>query len=76
MNLAPEVVNELFGRKELRFKSGNIRNVRHGIEIATFVVSRIWSYMPSELKKFTSLNELRSEKKRKTSKPENCTCKL
>ena len=60
--------------ERLRFKSRNIRTVKYGIETAAFVGSRIWSYMPSELKESTSLNEFRL--KMKTWKPENCPCKL
>ena len=82
MKLAPEIMNEVFDiiespyplRNELRFKSRNIRTVRYGIETAAFGGSRIWRYMPSELKESTSLNEFRS--KIKTWKPENCPCKL
>ena len=82
MKLAPEIMNEVFDiiespyplRNELRFKSRNIRTVRYGIETAAFVGSRIWRYMPSELKESTSLNEFRS--KIKTWKAENCPCKL
>ena len=68
MKLTPEIMNEVFNiieppyplRNELRFKSRNIRTVKYGIETAAFVSSRIWSYMPSELKESTSLNEFRS----------------
>ena len=59
MKLAPEIVNEVFDiiecpyllRNELRFKSRNIRTVRYGNKTAAFVGSRIWSCIPSELKK-------------------------
>ena len=62
MKLAPEIMNEVFDiiefpyplKNELRFKSRN-----NGIKTAAFVGSRIWSYMPSELKESTSLNEFR-----------------
>ena len=82
MKLAPEIMNEVFDiiespyplRNELRFKSRNIRTVRYGIETADFVGSRIWSYIPSEIKEITSPNEFRS--KIKTWKPERCSCKL
>ena len=82
MKLAPEIMNGVFDiiespyplGNELRFKSKNIRTVRYGIETAAFVSSRIWSYMPSELKESMSLNKFRS--KIKTWKPENCPCKL
>ena len=82
MKLAPEIMNVVFDiierpyplRSVLRFKSRNIRTVKYGIEPAAFVGSRIWSYMPSELKESTSLNEFRS--KIKTWKPEKCPCKL
>ena len=63
MKLAPEIMNEVFDiiespyplRNELRFKPRNICTMRYGIETAAFVGSRIWSYMPSELKESTSL---------------------
>ena len=49
MKLAPDIMNEVFDiiessyplRNELRFKSRNIRTVRHGIETIAFVASRI-----------------------------------
>ena len=71
LKLASEIMNEVFDtivclyslRNELRFKSRSIRTVRYVIEIAAFVGSRIWSYMPSELKESMSLNEFRSKKK-------------
>ena len=82
MKLTPEIMNESFDiieypyplRNELRFKPRNIPTVKYRIETAAFVSSRIWSYMPSELKESTSLNKFRS--KIKTWKPENCPCKL
>ena len=82
MKLAPEIMNDVFSimespyplRNELRFKSRNIHTVRYGIETAAFVGSKIWSYLPSELKESKSLNKFRS--KIKTWKPENCPCKL
>ena len=87
MKLAPEIMNEVLNimeclyplditecPNELRFKSRNIRIVRYGIETAAFVGSRIWSYIPSELKESMSINEFRS--KIKTLKPENYSCKL
>ena len=82
IKLAPEIMNEVFDfiecryplKKELRFKSRNIRNVRYGIETAAFVGSRIWTNMSDELKESTSLNEFKS--KIKTWNPENCPCKL
>ena len=82
IKLAPEIMNGVFDiiespyplRNELRFKSQNIRTVRYGTETAAFVGSKIWSYMPGELKESTSLSEFRS--KIKTWKPENLMCKL
>ena len=59
---------------KLRCKSQNIRTARYGIETATFADSRIWSYLPSELKEDTLLNKFRL--KTKTWKPENLSCKL
>ena len=58
MKLALKIINDVFDitesscslRNELRFKSQNIRALRYGTETATFLSSRIWSYMPSELK--------------------------
>ena len=77
MNLASEIMNELFYvvecpylKNNLKFKSRKIRTARYRIEIATFASSRIWTYISSELKECTSLHEFRS--KLKTWKPENC----
>ena len=82
MKLAPEIMNEVFDiiestkllRNELRFNSQNICTVRYGIETATFVGSRIWSYMSSELKESMSLSVFRS--KIKSWKPEHYPRKL
>ena len=82
MKLAPEIMNEVFDiiespyplRNELKFKSRNIRTVRDGTETTAFVGSRILSYLLSELKESTSLNEFMS--KTKTWKTKNCRCKL
>ena len=52
-----------------------IRTQRYGIETAAFVGSRVRNYMPNELKKSRSINELRS--KIKIWKPENrVNCKI
>ena len=82
MELAAEIINEVFDiiespyplRNELRFKPQNFFTVRNGIEIAAFVDSGIWNYMPSELKESKSLNIFRL--KINTWKPENCPCKI
>ena len=71
MKLAPEIMNEVFDfiecryprRNELRSKLQNIRTIRYGTETATFVGSRIWSNMPSELKESTSLNQFKKKNK-------------
>ena len=80
MNLAPEVMDEVFDieslcplQNELRFKSRNIRTIRYGTETAALVGSRKWNYMPSELKESMPLNVFRS--KLKTWNPEKCPCK-
>ena len=57
MRVAPGIMNQVSDiivcsyplRNELIFKARNIRIVRYGIEIAAFVGSKIWSYIPSEL---------------------------
>ena len=80
MKLAPEILNEVFDfmefryslRNELRFKSRSLRIVRYWIETAAFGL--VWTNMPNELNKNTSLNEFKS--KLKTWKPENCPCKF
>ena len=58
MKLALKIINDVFDiiesscslRNELRVKSQNILALRYGTETATFVSSRIWSNIPSELK--------------------------
>ena len=75
MKLAPEIMKEVFDilecsyplRNELMLKPQNIKT-------AAFASSKIWNYMPSELKESTSLNKFRS--KMKASKPKNCPSKL
>ena len=82
MKLAPGMMNDIFDfikcryplKNKMGFKSRNIGTVRYEIKTAAFVGSRIWTNMPNELKKSTSLNEFKS--KIKTWKPENCPCKL
>ena len=74
MKLAPDIINEVLDtiecpyplRNELTLKSRNIRTIWYGIETAV--------YMPSELKKSTSLNKYISKIKAQTL--ENCPCKL
>ena len=61
MKLAPDIITEVLDtiecpyplRNELTLKSRNIRTIWYGIETAV--------YMPSELKKSTSLNKYRSK---------------
>ena len=55
-------------RNELKFKSRNIHTGRYGIEAATFISFRIWSYIPSELKESKSLNKFRSKIKTRDKK--------
>ena len=82
VKLVPEIMNDVFDRlecpyplrNELRFKSQNICIIKFGIEIASFVGSRIWNCMAMELKECTLLNKFRS--KIETWAPENGPCKL
>ena len=82
MKLAPEIMKEVFDilecsyplRNEFMFKPQNIGTAKYGIKAAVFAGSKIWSYMPSELKESTSLNKFRS--KIKTSKAKKCPGKL
>ena len=58
MNLAPEIIKEVFEivegpyslRNELNLKSKKIHSVRYGSETASFVGARIWNSLPSDLK--------------------------
>ena len=71
MKLAPGMMNDIFDfikcryplKNKMGFKSRNIGTVRYEIKTAAFVGSRIWTNMPNELKKSTSLNESKSKKK-------------
>ena len=82
MKLAPEIMKEVFDilecsyplRNELMLKPQNIGTAKYGIKTAAFAGSKIWNYMPSELKESTSLNKFRS--KIKASKPKNFPSKL
>ena len=58
MNLGPEIMKQVFEivegsdalRNELKLKSRKIHSVRYGIETASFIVARVWSRLPSDLK--------------------------
>ena len=70
MNLAPEIMKEVFEikvfriyalRNELKLKSRKIYSVRYGIETASFVGARAWNSLPSDLKECESLELFESK---------------
>ena len=64
INLAPEIMKEVFEIVECRYtlinelqlKSRKIHSVRYGIETASFVGARVWNSLPSDLKECKSLS--------------------
>ena len=52
MNLAPEIMNEVFEnvegpcvlRNELKLKSRKIYSVRYGTEVASFIGAGVWKF--------------------------------
>ena len=82
MNLAPEVTKEVFEiaeclyalKNELKIKSKKIHSVTYGIETVSFVGARVWNSLPSDFKKWKSLELFKSEIKNRIL--ENCPCKL
>ena len=82
MNLAPEVTKEVFEiaeclyalKNELKIKSKKIHSVTYGIETVSFVGARVWNSLPSDFKKWKSLELFKSEIKIRIL--ENCPCKL
>ena len=82
MNLAPEMMKEVFKivecpyalRNKLKQKSRKIHSVRYGIEAASFVGTRVWISLPSDLDECKSIGIFKS--KIKNWVHENCSCKL
>ena len=83
MNLAPEVMKEVFEIEEFpyafwndhKLKPRKIPSVKHGIDTAFFAGARIWNILPSHLKECQSL-ELFESKIKKKRISENRLCKL
>ena len=71
MNLGPEIMKEVFEivegphalRNKRKLKSKKIHSVRYGIEPASFVCTRVWSSLPSNLKQCKSLELFKSKGK-------------
>ena len=82
MNLAREIMKEVFEivecpyalRIELKLKPRKIHSVRYGVETASFVGSRAWNSLGSDLNECKSLELFNS--KIKNWILENCPCKL
>ena len=82
MNLAPEITKEVLEilegpyalRNDLKLKSRKIHSVRYDIETVSFLCTRVWNSLPSDLKQRESLEIFKS--KIKNWIPQNCPCKL
>ena len=69
MNLDSEIMKELFKivegayalRNELKLKSRKIHSVTYGIETTSFVDTRVWNILPSDLKQCKSLELFKSK---------------
>ena len=51
-----------------------VRTVYHGTESISYLGSKIWDFIPSELKKAQSLNNFKKSIRKWT--PNNCPCRL
>jgi len=79
-NLAPKIMHFVFQTKtnlnyprENTFKTSNVRTVSWGTESLSFLGPKIWSIIPSELKKLP-FSQFKS--KIRSWKPESCPCRL
>ena len=82
MSLTLETMKELFEivkclyalRNELKLKSRKIHSVRSGIETASFVGTRVWNSLSSDLKECKSFERFKTKVRNWI--PENCPCQL
>ena len=80
--LAPELMNDIFKnrnvkynfRKNSTFETRNIRSVYYGSESISFIGTKMWELLPSNIKDSENLNIFKLNIK--TWKPENCPCRL
>ena len=78
--LAPELMNIIFYkrnvtynfRKNSTFETRNIKSVYYGSETISFIGSKIWELLPSNIKDSANLNIFKPNIK--SWKPENCPC--
>ena len=56
------------------FSSRNIKTVRYGLQIISYMAPKIWNLVPKEMKQIPTLNEFKA--KIKIWKLENCPCQL
>ena len=80
-NIAPEIMSDVFPLKQSvkygsdnPFMTRNVRTVRYGTETLAHLGPKVWSMVPSEMKKATSLNSFKLQIKQW--KPVKCPCKL
>ena len=84
MNLAPEIIKEVFEiveypyalRKELKLKSRKILSVRYGIETASFDGTRVWNSWPIDLRSKTGFLKTALANFVTLTSIESATCKL
>ena len=79
--MSPQVLNEVFPLKEssiycsnFPFKTRNVRSVTYGTETLGYLGPKIWSLLPEEIKKVSSLGEFKT--KIKSWKAAGCPCRL
>ena len=73
-NIFSEATNPYNLRNAPEFNTSNIQTVHNGTETISFRGPKIWSLVPQEIKKSTSLLEFKN--KIKHWKPDGCTCRF
>ena len=79
--IAPEIMSDVFPLKQSvkygsdnPFMTRNVRTVRYGTETLAHLGPKVWSMIPSEMKKASSLKSFKVQIKQW--KPVKCPCKL
>ena len=80
--LSPDYIQDIFETKSnyynirnaSAFSSRNIKTVRYGLQIISYMAPKIWDLVTKEMKQVTTLNEFNA--KIQIWKLENCSCRL
>ena len=76
MNVTFVVNNTSKYISSMEFKSRNIHSTRYGIKSLTYLAPKIWSIIPADIKKETSLHSFTFKCRIKRWRPSKCPCRL